>query len=138
MKILKIALLAMPLLCVGCLAPNTGFVRVDKNTAQDAGIIVLNFTDNPIFANIYYTPMKENFDPQKLNITLKRAILSTSDDFFDFYNFNWQMMEFNSSKWQPQKFQRLYRDAIVVRHEPGHIKLLSIDDIGTYEFSYKD
>lgn len=129
----------------GCLSTNTGLVAVDTDIAKENGIEITRFEDNPFFAHIYYDYKDiEDFDVSKLKVTLKYTPVETTTpdllDYFSYFSDNtgWLRMETYSYSGAPAKWHWTERPAEIVSSEPGHLKILAIDDIGSYAITYND
>lgn len=137
-------------LVAGCASYTTGLVAVDKEMSRENGFVVTTFDDNPFFANIYYDYTGfEKFDASRVNVSLMHTPLATKpqDDGYSepdcrTANYNdsltWLAMTAASNSDLPKAYHWKKRDAVIVKSEPGHVKLFSMDDIGTYVLSYAE
>lgn len=91
---------------LGCISQNTGIVDVDYEASKANGFTITKFVDNPLHAHIYYECSIESFDPSRLDV-----ILTSKDD--------------GATKL-----------AKLLKNEAGYVKILAIDDIGTYTLQY--
>lgn len=135
--------LSAPLLFAGCHTYTTGVVSVDRSSAAIKGIEVTSFYDNPFFAHILYDySAVENFDPSKLKVHLVHDPTAIDNDWLEDFDYDslednhaWFMMTAASSASLPRWYKR---EAKIVSHDPGHLTIFSMDDIGTYVLSYED
>ena len=107
-NIIKTAMAATLAFLLACQSTNSGMVDVDYEASKQNGFIITDFSDNPIYAHIYYECSIESFDPSRLDVTL------TSKD------------------GSATKLAKL------LKNEVGYIKILAIDDVGTYTLQYNN
>ena len=123
---------------------NTGLTDIDMSAAKESGINIIDFKDDPIFAYIDYDYANvDNFDPSKLSVVLKHNI--KAPDLVDYAHHDFRSVE--GIEWTKMcksgidGEQIIYapdKPVTVVDNSPGHMKILSMDDIGTYVLTYKN
>ena len=128
----------------GCVS--TELLEVDKYTARKSGIPITYFEDNPIYAHIMYDYSKiPNFDKSKVKVYLRRSLKKFPPSTFEAHyitrmsvegNPEWTRLTIPSYANALPKFFRKKKKVIVLKHKPGYMKILAIDDIGTYVIYY--
>lgn len=137
--------LVCSMLLSGCIS--TELVDVDKKSASKCGITITKFEDNPIFAYITYDYSQiKDFDVSKISVSLKSnnslyvPPMNPVDPYSINYNNNieWVYGKLQESDSVPTSLKWKMKPVTVLRNEPGFIKILAIDDIGTYVVSYNN
>ena len=138
-------------LLIGCLTFlsgcfSTDLVAVDKFTARKQGIPIMSFDDNPFFAYIRYDASKiPNFDESKVKVYLRRSYKDFPPSSFEALfitrmsvegNPEWTRLTLPSYANALPAFYRKKKDVTILHREPGYLKILAIDDIGTYVVTY--
>ena len=136
------SLIIMFLSLIGC--KNTQLVFVDYDFAEENGIKITKFTDNPIFTYIDYNYSEiENFSTNNIDVTLVRNVIPLDEWETEqrlkysprqIYLQN-QLLQLTTVDNFPIKYLKP-KNAIITENIPGHLKILSIDDIGAYQIKY--
>lgn len=130
----------------GCIS--TDLVAVDKNTAKATGIEITSFEENPFFAHVKYDFSKiKDFDESKVSVYLAHTSTTIPSDGFGGNsnlmvwadgNNSWAIMAMSSYANALPAFHWKKKDVTILHREPGYIKILAIDDIGTYVVTYNN
>ena len=126
----------------GCKSSTTGMVLVDREAAEASNLEITDFHDNPFYAYVEYDYKRiKDFDPKKLKVTLEKNVYPDVDwyDIARMYRTDTEpvyfMMKAASLEGHPKEHASA-RAAHIVENKPGYLKILSLDDIGTYVISY--
>ena len=145
---------AFSLVFVGCMT-STGFIQVDKDTAQSNGIKITHVEDNPLFTTIEYDYSAiSNFAVDGILVTLVHNFAPTNQmDYLMYYSEDLANAINKVDYYNPQGIymhamlqlstvdginvtKLPNRPAIIWKNEPGKLVIASFDDIGTYQITY--
>ena len=140
------AMLFTMICCVGCciFPKNTDLVFVDYDVAERNGLIVTNFTDNPIVATIEYDYSNiPNFSSSNINVTLMHTLIPLDKwkvgDIYGYttrqINLQRKLMALRTVENVPVVYLKP-RPARIKENIPGRLKIYSFDDIGVYKIEY--
>ncbi len=128
----------------GCMT-STGLTFVDYDTAEKSNLVVTNFTDNSLYATIDYDYSRiVDFNPSNMTVTLVRYVVPEKDWWTgNLTNYNdrqislqRRLVDLTTVEEKPIIWFS-DRPAIIKENIPGHLKILSIDDIGAYQLKYQ-
>lgn len=142
-KTLKYFISAALMTTIGC-ASSTGLTFIDYDAAEKSNLIVTNFTDNSFYATIDYDYSKiTDFNPSNMTVTLVRYVVPEEDWWSgNLTNYNDRQISLQRKLIDLTTVDEKPiiwfsdRPALIKENTPGHLKILSVDDIGAYQLKY--